>query len=94
MIVMTPRRITLDIVLFIALFIAPFWFPLLLVAFGLIAIAYYWESVVVLFCMELLYHGAPSSHGTFLVSAMPVIVLVLFFCIQALRKFVYERLFR
>lgn len=83
----------LNSLLFIAIFVAPFWFPILLLVFGLFAIPYYFESVIALFCLELLYHGTMPAHETLIFSA-PVIVLILFFAVQGLRRIASERIFR
>lgn len=90
---MKPFRPTLNVLLFISLFVAPFWLPIFLLVFGLFAIPYYVEAVIALFFLELLYRGTMPSHETLMFSA-PVIVLILFFAVQGLRRVARERIFR
>lgn len=82
-----------NLVLFVAVFVAPFWISLCLLTVGLFVIPYYVESIIALFCLELLYHGTTQTHETLFLFA-PVIVAPLFFVVQSLRRIVHEHIFR
>lgn len=90
---MTLLRPILNVTLFLALFVAPFWLPIFLLLFGLFAIPYYFESVIALFFLELLYQGTMSANETLLFSA-PILVILVFFAVQGLRKIVSEHIFQ
>jgi hypothetical protein len=86
-------RPMLNIALFLTIFVAPFWVPIALLILGLIMIPYYFESIIVLFCLELLYHGAMPLHEMLFLYA-PAAVALLFFAFQGLRRVARERIFR
>jgi hypothetical protein len=86
-------RPTLNVILFVSIFVAPFWLSIGLLFFGLFAISYYFESVIALFFLELLYYGAMPTHEALFLSA-PVIVAILFFSVQGFRHMVSERILR
>lgn len=90
---MNLLRPMLNVILFIAIFVAPFWLPICLLLLGLFTIPYYFESVIALFFLELLYHGTMSANETLLFSA-PIIVTIVFFAVQGLRKIASEHIFR
>lgn len=90
---MSVFRMILDVVLVFAFFVGPFWLPIFLLFLGLLLIPYYWESVVALFCLELLYQGTPLSEGV-LSFLVPVLIVLFFFAFQGLRKVIHERIFR
>jgi len=89
---MIMMRIILNLVIVISLFIAPFPLSLFLMLCGLLFIPYYWESVALLFCIELLYQ---DPFSTFMMSVLspPIIALAVFFVVQHFRKFAQEKLF-
>lgn len=89
---MIIQRAILDTAIVILLFIAPFWLSLCLILIGLVFIPYYWESVALLFCIELLYHHSFTSFTLSLYSP-PIIALMLFFAVQHFRKLAQEQLF-
>jgi hypothetical protein len=82
-----------NVALFIAVFVAPFWVSLCLLTLGLLIIPYYVESIIALFCFELLYHGSTEIHETLRLFT-PVIVVAFFFAVQGLRRIAHEHIFR
>lgn len=89
---MNTSRIILDIGILLSLFVAPFYVSLCLILIGLFFIPYYWESVALLFCIELLYQGPFPSFSASIVSP-PLIALALFFAVQHFRRLAQEQLF-
>lgn len=88
---MSTPRIILDAAIVILLFVAPLWLPLILLFIGLLFIPNYWEFVLFLFCIELLYHPPFSSFAASLWS-LPIGALVFFFVVQHFRKLAQGRL--
>ena len=89
---MNTWRIILNIGILFSLFVAPFYLSLCLILIGLFFIPYYWESVALLFCIELLYQG-PFPTLTASIISPPLYALVLFFAVQHVRRFAQEKLF-
>lgn len=89
---MSMPRVILDISILFSLFVAPFYVSLILMIIGLLFIPYYWESVALLFCVELLYLG-PFPSLTMSIISPPMIALVLFFAVQHVRRLAQEQLF-
>jgi hypothetical protein len=90
---MKPLRPTLNVLLFIAIFVAPFWLPICLLVLGVFAIPYYVEAVAALFFLELLYRGTTAMSET-LLFFIPVIVVMCFFAAQGIRRVASEHIFR
>lgn len=90
---MKPSRAFLNVLVFVSIFVMPFWFSLGVILFGLFVIPYYVESLIALFCLELLYQGTMLSHET-LFRFFPIVIVTFFFVVQGFRQLVREHIFR
>ena len=80
-------RMALDIVLFVGLFIFPFWLFAGVALLGLVLISYYFEFFIALVLLELLYRGGHSHIEIYLILS----AALLFIGTQALRAFIRDR---
>ena len=80
-------RILLGIFLFLSLFVTPFWISGIAAFIGLIIIPYYWEALIFLACIDLLYGGGASLAIRYW---YPMAVILVFLGVEIVRGYVRE----
>ena len=81
-------RIILGISLAISVFVVPFWASAALALLGLIFIPYYWECLIFLLCVDVLYRGGVSDEIRIW---YPFTAVLLFALIQVIRGYLRQR---
>ena len=84
-------RVFIGSVLFIGVFFFPYWISAVIALIGLIVIPYYWEAIVVLGLVELLYKGGVSVE---LFTVVPLLILAFFVMVQISREYFREYFLR
>ncbi len=84
-------RTVIDLALFVGLFIFPFWLFASMAILGLVIVPYFFEFLVALASLELLYRGAVVTHYAIYLALGAV---AFFIIMQALRIFIRERAIR
>jgi hypothetical protein len=87
------KRLMLDALFLVAIFVLPFWMTLFFALALLLLIPYYWEFIVIFLCIELLYSGVPFHGTSYLFSLSPLLIVLVFILFQILRNFARERFF-
>ena len=84
-------RAIFDLILFVGLFIFPFWLFAAIAILGLVIVPYFFEFLIAFASLELLYRGAVMTHYAIYLALGAV---ALFIIVQALRIFIRERAMR
>ncbi len=82
-------RVGVNILLFIGIFIFPFWFNVLIIFLGLLRFPYFWESLLYAGVIALLYD---SQYPSFFGDISPYVLLLVFLIFQFIHKTVRERM--
>ena len=80
-------RVILGILLFISLYVSPFWLSGFFALIGLIAIPYYYEALAFVACADLLYLGGVSPA---IIYVYPIGAASIFIVTQIIRAYLRE----
>lgn len=81
------NRVIFDIFLFLSVFLLPWWVVLILSLVGIFIFDQYYESVVAMILLQVLYSGLGSRviSSTFY---YPLIIIIVYYLLTVLKKFI------